>query len=118
MSANRWVHCPVCQRKMETARAEAYQQVLEKYGKLSAEDYTQQLHEAEQLPTKVPTASLREDYEIGIDGESLVMTYSCRCARCGAKYEYCFAIDDVFAGMDNKAPKGKTERKAKHATTR
>ena len=86
MSADNWAICPRCANATETEIAEAKQMLDENYGKVSRERYLQLLDKSREKPRY--KATLREDYEIGIDVNEFYVDYSASCSECGFTHKF------------------------------
>jgi hypothetical protein len=86
MSADNWVICPECLKRLQQTRQLAINEASLLYGEVPAEQFIQNLAKAEALPER-PEITLREDYELGMsdDGEFSV-NYSCRCTDCDFRH--------------------------------
>lgn len=85
MSANNWRVCPKCVIKKNTERAREYSEVEQSYGKVPEREYRKMLNDLADNKVK-HEETLREDFEIGIDGHEFYVDYSARCGECG----FCF----------------------------
>lgn len=92
MSADNWTFCPKCNETENERAAMASEAAANAYGKVSAEEYMKMLKVAKCRPQE---QDLREDYEIGIDGDFLKVSYCCSCNRCGFSFAHSDAINVV-----------------------
>jgi hypothetical protein len=94
MSANNWARCPKCKEKEFSRRKKAEEKVKEFYGKISAEEYFEKLKSLESKKTaEYVKPTIREDYEIGIDGDVFKIKYSGVCSECGFKFTFEKTVD-------------------------
>lgn len=59
------------------------QRARDGYGVLSQEDYLHKLREADKIESEFLEDTLREDWEIGLDGFEPRVDYRAYCERCG-----------------------------------
>ena len=87
MSADNWMGCPKCKSDAIKKRNERIEKAKKKYGKISEEEYRQEITAAES-PVNL-SETLREDYEQGMkeNGEYFV-SYSGYCSSCGFEFTY------------------------------
>lgn len=84
MSADNWGVCPKCKETAENKIASAY-------GKVSEDEYLAILNTCKKIE-----ATLREDYELGVDTDGeFSVSYSCHCSKCGFKFEYKYSQDVI-----------------------
>jgi len=88
MSANNWTKCPKCEAKLIAEKAAKLDKARKSYGKVTAEEYEGRMALAQSASRKEPGDTLREDYEIGIDGSEFFVSYYASCHACGFKYQY------------------------------
>lgn len=88
MSANRWSMCPNCKAKRAETAEKLRQRARDGYGVLSQEDYLHELREADKIESKLLPDTLREDWEIGLDGLGVRVDYRAYCERCGFKRKF------------------------------
>ena len=85
MSADNWATCPQCQKQAEKAREKYLAKLEDSYGKVPLSTY-------ESMRNAVPSgavkdATLREDYEVGVDTDGFFyLSYSCGCDKCGFRH--------------------------------
>lgn len=84
MSASNWAECPQCavndEAKVDSMRAELAAQ----YGSIPAGEYLNQVRvvDAMAVALEKPATTLREDWELGIQGGVFSVTYRTCCSRC------------------------------------
>lgn len=80
MSADRWSECPACQRDVDRAERQRKEHVRSAYGQVPIEEFDRLRAEAEKPLDRPET--LREDYEIFIEGAGVRVIYSAHCSKC------------------------------------
>ncbi len=97
MSADNWAICPRCKEKKKVADAKRLSDVEDQYGKVSSEVYIELRQEADAVVSL--SATLREDFDIGVDDETgqFSVNYHCRCDMCGLQkqFEHNLTIEDM-----------------------
>ena len=88
MSADNWTTCPKCKAAHDAAVAKAMQKAQSSYGKASQEKYAENLRRAQTLELTACEDTLREDYEIGVDGDTFAVSYCASCDRCDFTFEF------------------------------
>ena len=88
MSANNWTTCPKCKAAHDAAVANAMRKAQSSYGKVSQEKYAANLRHAQMLELTACEDTLREDYEIGIDGDTFEVSYRASCDRCDFRFDF------------------------------
>lgn len=95
MSADNWAICPQCVKNLETEVSQLQQRVNQAYGTVDRDEYDRivaELNRKEKDAITVPT--LREDYEIGIDQDSVFdISYGASCTTCGYSFKYQYSAD-------------------------
>lgn len=86
MSADRWAVCPKCKEKIERAHADLLIRVETDYGKVAVGEYLELIEQSRQPIEEEHT--LREDWEIGIWGGKLIVSYGASCEECGFSHEF------------------------------
>lgn len=86
MSADNWTICPNCAAEIEASRQQAILKAGELYGKVPAEEYIRAAQKAQEAPKQ--TETLREDWEIGSNGEEFYVSYSCSCSTCKKGFKF------------------------------
>lgn len=86
MSADNWTTCPVCEAVIMAKHNKKQQKVKDKYGQIPIDEFMALKADADKAP-EIPE-TLREDYNIGVSGEILVIKFRCSCKTCGLKFEY------------------------------
>jgi hypothetical protein len=81
MSANNWTECPRCRARVRQEIADRKRRAAEAYGTIPADEWKALDDAARLIPQ--PTKTFREDWEIGVEGETLVVSYSGGCTECG-----------------------------------
>tara|TARA_R110000772_G_scaffold78559_1_gene168541 strand:+ start:3605 stop:3913 length:309 start_codon:yes stop_codon:yes gene_type:complete len=84
MSADRWTTCPACENEKRIDADKLESKLHESYGVVSPAEYDNlksELTKAQYMEDF--DKSLREDYEIGIEGGIFEYEYSCHCKECG-----------------------------------
>ena len=92
MSARNWTVCPQCRQK----RQDAIDAVKSQYGKLSREVYEDALTRAEKALKEIGSnnQSVREDYEIGVDGTGqFFVDYGASCENCDFEVSFSHNMD-------------------------
>ncbi len=88
MSADHWGICPKCLKAQIEIQAKKVQKVNDSYGKVPQEAYMKSL-EALQQHKLIEEFTLREDYDIGIDGNGeFYIDYRASCEKCGFEFGY------------------------------
>jgi len=82
MSADNWAVCPNCLEKHNQETTILRKQLEEAYGTMPIDGFYTLKHELDTRPDTIEE-SLREDYEVGVDGTSVYVHYSCSCTDCG-----------------------------------
>ena len=80
MSASNWAVCPKCKQQAED-------KIKDAYGRVSASEY-QELLKARDAQLSGNSATLREDWEIGIYNGVFEVSYSASCTECGFEFSY------------------------------
>lgn len=86
MSAKNWNKCPKCEMRATGKLAEMQKSAADAYGKVDLNKYIEMLREADS-PIKIGE-TLREDYELGIDGTAFMVSYRASCDKCGFEFKY------------------------------
>ena len=86
MSANNWAICPKCEEIAREVRNAAIQRVVDDYGKIPRDEYTEVVRDSEREYR--PRSTLREDYEIGIRNGVFEVGYRAECEVCGLSHEF------------------------------
>lgn len=89
MGADNWTHCPQCKLIATTLQEQAEAGLQESYGKLPVKEWLKQKGQVERQAAKPPEQTLREDYEIGLDGEGVFeVDYRASCDKCGLRFSH------------------------------
>ncbi len=86
MSADNWANCPKCVEEATKQWKRDKEKLDESYGKVSAERYLEQVRLFPK--STIYRVTLREDYNVGIDGENFCVNYKGTCVECGFKYNF------------------------------
>jgi hypothetical protein len=88
MSADNWGVCPRCLKKQIETQAKKVQEVNDSYGKVSQEVYMKNLEDLQRRKL-IEEFTLREDYDIGVDGDGeFHIDYRASCENCGLEFGY------------------------------
>lgn len=88
MSADSWIQCPQCKRRLAGEKTALVNKIQEEYGKISEHDYHVLLGELQERNERELKRTLREDWEIGIRGEVFELWYSAECSECGFSHKF------------------------------
>lgn len=88
MSADNWTICPNCKQNLLDEKERKQNELNEKYGKISLDEYNLLQNEFELLNEKEMEYTLREDYQIGIKRENFNIEYRSRCSQCQFSFIY------------------------------
>jgi hypothetical protein len=90
MSADNWTVCPRCLKLAEKELAVTEKDVTANYGKIPADQYLASLEIIKKMKHMLenPEQTLREDYDIGVNGQEFSVGYSARCATCGWNHTF------------------------------
>ncbi len=90
MSADNWTKCPKCCEEATKRKASAMAKAKQMYGKVDAEKFMAATESARRLPNIPGEDTLREDYEIGIDGSTggFSVSYAASCRKCGFRFVF------------------------------
>lgn len=83
MSADNWTQCPQCSKAQRDAIEERNRQLQKAYGKVSADEYLTLATAPLPAVSTGRTNVFREDYEIGVRGDTLEIGYAGECQTCG-----------------------------------
>lgn len=86
MSADNWAVCPKCKANKLAARDEAKRLADESYGRVDSSEYLRLLQVSSIPVTEQET--MREDYEIGIDDEGLLIVSFQASCECGFEFTF------------------------------
>ena len=92
MSADNWSKCPKCKRKQAKSQEKSLENLKKKYGKISPEEYVQMTNKIHNSPERLKE-TLREDYEIYLEDDILIIVYAASCQECDFYYEYKNELD-------------------------
>jgi predicted nucleic-acid-binding Zn-ribbon protein len=92
MSADNWASCPKC----ENQKRKLEQELDDKYGVISREDYQELQAELDNLKNdgRYTKHNLGENWNIGIHEDKFNVSYKAVCDKCG--YTYTFEHSEVF----------------------
>lgn len=89
MSADNWRICPKCEETRLLTIQLSKDTLKKKYGKVSADEYEKMRSNVEAAEHKTLEETLREDYELGVDGEGVFgIVYSAACQKCNYMFRY------------------------------
>jgi hypothetical protein len=93
MGADNWAICPKCERERDEMLAAQEKEVNAMYGRAPADEYLKALAKLHADQQEVDTddrllRTLREDYEIGVLGDELVIVYNGGCKNCGLRVTF------------------------------
>jgi len=88
MSADNWVTCPRCLANAKKEKEDLIAKKNDCYGKIPEDKYLELVFEADKPIENEQT--LREDYDIGIDGDEFSVNFRASCTKCGLIYKYSF----------------------------
>lgn len=88
MSADNWTTCPRCTINRDAEVAKAKAKADAKYGKVPAQEFMELLVQAESAKNTDLPRTMREDYDIGIEGGEFEINFRASCSTCGFRYEY------------------------------
>lgn len=87
MSADAWVVCPECLKKIESRNAERVKKAEDSYGKVTPEEYLK-LYELANQPIEAKR-TLREDYELDVlDDGSFYISFKASCYDCSYSFKF------------------------------
>lgn len=87
MSADNWDTCPRCRKRLLAEHEAKVRAVVASYGKVPPETYMADFQAVQKQPQ--PPASLREDYQLGVNDDGLFyVVYRCRCEHCDFRHEF------------------------------
>lgn len=81
MGDDNWTICPRCTERTGREIAAREQAATDAYGKVPVEEWKSLDNAARLIPA--PEYQFREDYEIGVEGSDLSISYSGCCQVCG-----------------------------------
>jgi len=93
MSANNWTKCPKCEAKLSNKKAVTLDKARKCYGKVSAEEFESRMGLAKAFSGEALEDTLREDYELGIDGNTFSVSYRASCEECDFSFEFRESMD-------------------------
>lgn len=95
MSADNWTLCPRCLNRIAKEVADSEAKTQAAYGKVTPGEYISMLEADKRRRDTQPDSTFREDYEIGVNDDNFVVSYSGSCGTCGLefKYEYTEKLD-------------------------
>ena len=83
MSASNWSPCPRCLAEAIKRHESRERALKDAYGNIPAEEFSRRQAELGPVPAEATQPeTLREDYEIGIDGGVFKVSYSGSCQEC------------------------------------
>lgn len=94
MGADNWTYCPKCKTEKEKKIAESEFALNKAYGKVPLAEYKEMELALNDLKNEESTknyrelVTLREDYDIGIDGGVFSIEYRASCNKCDFRYKY------------------------------
>ena len=83
MSANNWAVCPACLARVEAEKEGQRAATAEAYGKVPVEEFDALRSEASKPIDRERLRTFREDWEIGVDEDSVIVSYTGACSVCG-----------------------------------
>lgn len=102
MSANSYTYCPRCISKKRLKIEKLETALNEGYGKLPKEEWLDKIESLEDLKSEIDRQTLREDYEIWMEGTEIPprfsVRYSCSCENC--RFKYSFTHEEVIQDND------------------
>lgn len=88
MSADNWTICPRCHAKRQEQLEKLQAKLDASYGKVPLETFDAKRAEVAKALAVPESASMREDYELGVDSDGyFTIDYRCSC-DCGFHYEF------------------------------
>lgn len=97
MGADNWSNCPKCKLTKEKEIEKAESKLTKDYGQISFETFQKRAEAIEGLKRKLAESTelntVREDYEIGIDGQNFVVDFRSYCHNCDFAFTYKVTFD-------------------------
>ena len=92
MSADNWAICHKCMQKFGEMAKELKLAADNAYGKVPVADFEKMRNAAREYEAELleQTATLREDYRVGIQDGEFSVSYSAHCVECGFEFKYNF----------------------------
>lgn len=84
MSADNWTRCPKCFVDVSEI---AQKELNELYGKIPLDEWKKKFAEVAKMSCPDPH-TLREDYELGLQGKKFYVIYKCHCTNCHWGYQF------------------------------
>ena len=100
MSADNRTFCPKCSQNFKSKRDKQLECAQRQYGKISRDQYDRLIAAAMEIKQEPCMATLREDFDQGINEGIYEVTYSCSCSNCGFSWKY-HHEEDVLKGNKN-----------------
>lgn len=87
MSADAWSLCPRCVYLAKKDDLANEQELIYAYGRVPLDQWTR-MRDSRASKASSLEESLREDFEIGFDGERFFVSYGASCKVCGFTHEF------------------------------
>jgi len=98
MSADNWIKCPKCTKRIVEEQAEKEDKVKVLYGKIPEDEYRRKMGLV--LQARGIEDTLREDYDIGIqDGTHFIIDYRASCIDVDCDYVFNYKKDIDIENM-------------------
>lgn len=112
MSADNWAICPQCANKHARDLEEEETRTAASYGKVSPDEFLAATTRDRERRAAELEETLREDFSIGINNDTLEFHVSYRsvCATCGFAYEF-QELRDIKIATSSSAAKRKRLKK-------
>lgn len=97
MSADNWAICPGCVKEAHRAHRDLVLRAAEGYGRLSLAEFDALRAEADLGVNEEKFRTFREDYEIYLDEDAVMVSYSGHCQKCsaGTDFRYEHAVEGL-----------------------
>lgn len=87
MSPRNWRDCPQCHVRAEHEHLDSKQKLADAYGKIPLLEYEHRKARLDAI--ELPLDTMREDYELGVDGGGMFeMYFHCSCTKCDFEFSF------------------------------
>jgi len=88
MSADNWTYCPMCKLNTKKRQLTLEKECIDQYGKISLQEYEKLQTKLKNIKNSDQDTTLKEDYEIGIFDEDLIINYHASCSMCNFEFNF------------------------------